>query len=304
MSFFVLLELPENVEREARDAFSSLVSRLAQKTGTFQGLEDWSVDVKNSRVLGIETEFHDLRLAGRTNAEMRVYFRTKIDANKFAKQLASLVDGVKIFRPRKQAPKDWMKLWRRHYKNQTLHEGRHRLHIVPAWKKSPANGLSIRITPGQAFGTGTHPTTQLCLRLFLRYSAKAKGSMLDFGAGTGVLAIAAAKGAAMKGVAVESDPVALAQCRKNLKLNRVEIRCSRVMPKRTFDLVFANVLAPVLLEKKKELTAALNKNGLLFLSGILAKESKTFLKEFRSAELTSLEIATQGDWAAIALRKN
>lgn len=302
MSFFVLLELPTDLNSEARDAFSNLVSRLAQRF-EFQGLEDWSVDVKNSRVLGIEAEFHDLRQAGKVNSEMRVYFRTKPDAASFAHALGTIVDGVKIHNPRKQAPKDWMKLWRKHYKTQSLREGKNVLHIVPAWKKSPKTGLSIRITPGQAFGTGTHPTTQLCLRLFLRYSAKAKGGMLDFGAGTGVLAIAAAK-KGMKGLAVESDPVALEQCRKNLKLNRVSLKAAKKMPKQTFDLVFANVLAPVLLAKKKELTSAVKKDGLLFLSGILATEANSFLKEFHSPTLALLEIATQGDWAAIALRKS
>ncbi len=301
MSFYVLLGLPKDVSSEARDAFSLLVPRLAGHF-SFQGLEDWSVDIKNSRVLGIESEFHDLTLAGKRNLEMRVYFKTKPDAAKFAHALGSIVEDVKIHTPRKQAAKDWMKLWRKHYKTQTLREAGHQLHIVPAWKKSPALGLSVRIYPGQAFGTGTHPTTQLCLRLFLRYARNSR-TMLDFGAGTGVLAIAAAKTGA-KGVAVESDPVALEQCRKNIKLNRVKLRTARAMPKSSFELVFANVLSLVLLERRKNLTRAVKKNGLLFLSGILAKEARSFLKQFHSRELALVEILEQGDWAAIALRKS
>jgi len=301
MSFFVTLELPKNIGNEAREAFSVLVPRLAGLF-SFQGLEDWSVDIKNSRVLGAESEFHDLRKAGSINREMRVYFSKEGCAEKFAKALSSVVGDIEISKPRKQAVRDWMKLWRKHYKTQTLREGPCSLHIVPAWKKCPRSGTSVRITPGQAFGTGTHPTTQLCLRLFMKH-LKGK-TVLDFGAGTGVLAIAAAK-ENFRGLAVESDPVALDQCRKNIRLNRVKMATAAKLPSSSggFDLVFANVLSPVLLDFRERLLRKVRKNGVIFLSGILAKEASVFLKQFYRADLELLEILEQGDWAAIALKK-
>jgi ribosomal protein L11 methyltransferase len=302
MSFYVLIGLPKDVGREARDALSSLVTRLASSL-SFQGMEDWSVDVKNSRVLGVESEFHDLTRAGLLSSEMKVYFRTKPHAALFATRLGTLVEGLVISRARLQAKKDWMKLWRKHYQTQTLSEDGELLHIVPAWKKAPVKGTSIRIYPGQAFGTGTHATTQLCLRLLLRYGAGK--TMMDFGAGTGVLAIAAAKTNGMKGIAVESDPVALEQCRKNIRLNRVKIPAASKAPSgKKFDLIFANVLAPVLLERKASLKGSVEKGGLLFLSGILKTEAKSFLKKFGPKGFALLENASMGDWAAIALQKN
>lgn len=300
MSVFVTIDLPKNLSGEAREAFSSLVPRLAGRF-SFLGMEDWSVDVKNSRVLGVESEFHDLTKAGKVSLQMHVYFESREGAKGFARTLESVVADVKISPPKKQAPKDWMKLWRKHYKTQTLREGNESLHIVPAWKKSPAGGMSIRIYPGQAFGTGTHATTQLCLRLFLRHGKKYK-TVLDFGAGTGVLAIAAAK-YGMKGLAVESDPVALEQGRKNIRLNRVRIAAAKKLPAKSFDLVFANVLAPVLMAQRNALLKAVKKNGLIFLSGLLAKEARAFLKEFIRADFALVEILEQGDWAAIALKR-
>jgi len=302
-SFYVRLRLPENLGGEARDAFSAIVPRIAGKF-SFQGLEDWAVDVKNSRVLGAEAEFQDLTREGLRNSEMRVYFARLSDAQKFGKFLGTVFADVKISPARALAAKDWMKLWRKHYKTQTLREGKRRLAIVPAWKKVPAGIPSLRITPGQAFGTGTHPTTQLCLRLFLKYGADAL-KVLDFGAGTGVLAIAAFKAGGAKTVAVESDRVALEQCRKNARLNRVKgMKFSRTIPKGRFDLVFANVLAPVLLDHRNKLHGAVAKGGMIFLSGLLASEAAGFLKKFTSRDFRTFAILEQGDWSAIALRRN
>ncbi|HEY8280232.1 MAG TPA: 50S ribosomal protein L11 methyltransferase [Bdellovibrionota bacterium] len=304
-SYFVRLALPKQLAAEARDSFSVLVSRIASRF-SFQGLEDWQVDLKRSRVLGIESEFHDLTKVAKPKPEMRVYFASKADAVKFGKFLSVVFADLRVSPARKLVSRDWMKLWRKHYKTQFLQEGKQKLAIVPSWKKAPRAGLSVRITPGQAFGTGTHPTTQLCLRLLLRQKGSF-GDALDFGAGTGVLAIAAAKraGPGFRGLAVESDPVALEQCRKNVRLNRVKgLRLARKLETgRKFDLVFANVLAPVLLANKKTLVGAIRPGGLIFLSGILAKEIEKFRRDFRSAELSHIQTLRQGDWAAVAFRR-
>lgn len=303
MSFFVKITLPEGLGAESREAFSALVPRLAARF-SFQGLSDWSVDVQRSRVLGVESEFHDLRGHGRVSREMRVYFASKADGAAFRALLSSVVGDVKVSAPLRQADKDWMKEWRRHYKVQKISAAGQALWIVPAWKRGPARGAKVRIYPGQAFGTGTHATTQLCLKLFLSHGLR-EGRMLDFGAGTGVLAIAAAR-FGYQGLAVESDPVALEQCRVNLKLNRVKgVRAARAMPSgRRFGLVFANVLSPVLLERRAALKAAVAPGGLLILSGILAAEARAFLRKFGLAGGFKLaELATQGEWAAIALSR-
>lgn len=301
-SFFIRLDLPKSLSREARDTFSTIVPRIAEKF-SFQGMEDWTVDVKNSRVLGAENEFHDLTRVGRTNFEMRVYFGKRMHAVKFGKFLAATFTDLRVHPARTLARRDWMKQWRKHYKMQVLREGTQRLAIVPSWKKAPRAMPSVRISPGQAFGTGTHPTTQLCLKMLLRFGAGAR--VLDFGAGTGVLAIAAEKAFGARGLAVESDIVALEQCRKNARLNRCRgLKFSRRMGKGQFDLVFANVLAPVLLEFRARLHASVAKGGMIFLSGILKSESAAFLKKFRARGFETVVVLDQGDWSAIALRRS
>lgn len=302
MSFFVKIILPEGLGAESREAFSALVPRLAG-CFSFQGLSDWSVEMgRRSRVLGVEAEFHDLRAHGRVSREMRVYFASKADGAAFRALLSSVVEDVKVSAPLRQADKDWMKEWRRHYKVQKISAAGQSLWIVPAWKKGPARGAKVRIYPGQAFGTGTHATTQLCLKLFLSHGLR-EGRMLDFGAGTGVLAIAAAR-FGYQGIAVESDPVALEQCRLNLKLNRVGgVRAARAMPRGAFGLVFANVLSPVLIERRAALKAAVAPGGLLILSGILAAEARAFLRKFGAQGFKLAELANQGEWAAIALSR-
>ncbi len=300
-SFFIRLGLPKTLSAEARETFSAIVPRIAGNF-SFQGLEDWSVDVKNSRVLGAESEFHDLTRVGARNHEMRVYFAKRGDALLFGQFLASAFADLKVGSVRKLAPRDWMKLWRRHYKTQILREGRERLAVVPSWKKVPRATPFVRISPGQAFGTGTHPTTQLCLKLLLRYGTGKRA--LDFGAGTGVLSIAASKLGAARVRAVESDPVALAQCRKNARLNRARgLAFSRSLGRGQYDLVFANVLAPVLLEFRPRLHAAVAKGGLIFLSGILKSESADFLQKFRAQGFITEDVLFLGDWSAIALRR-
>jgi ribosomal protein L11 methyltransferase len=312
-STYVRIELPATIGLESREALAELVLRLASRF-SFQGLEDWAVDVPRSRVLGAEREFLDLRQAGELKPEMRVYFGRKDHASIFSRALKAGFSDLKVSAPRKLVARDWMKEWRKHYKVQKIREGEATLAIVPAWKKSPRATLALRISPGQAFGTGTHGTTQLCLRLFLRHCARLPGAgslrVLDFGAGTGVLAIAAEKwagreGRSFRGLAVESDPVALEQCGKNLRLNRSRaIRFARKAPARgNYHLVFANVLAPVLIEQRKFLLSAVAPGGLLILSGILASEAEDFLGKFRAPGFARVEVAQQGDWSAVLLER-
>ena len=311
-SFYVKVELPSGAALETREALAVVLTRVASRF-SFQGLEDYTVELSSGeKVLGAEREFHDLRGRGKMNDEMRVYFGKKTDGTIFGKLVKSAFEDLKIAAPRALGKKDWMKEWRKHYRTQIVREGKAALAIVPAWKKPPATPkVSVKIWPGQAFGTGTHSTTRLCLKAFLKAapSMPTSLSLLDFGAGTGVLALgaqawAAKAGMKIKAVAVESDPQALEQAGKNARLNRRELRLCLKMPKaKPYDFVFANVLAPVLLLFKKELAASVKPGGLMVLSGILATESESFRKKFAQKELEYLGTELEGDWAALLWRR-
>lgn len=310
-SYFVRLGIPPGTKRETREALSQILTGVASRF-SFQGLEDWSVDLPDTtKILGAEREFHDLTRSGPMNREMRVYFATKADSSSYAKLIRASFEDLKVFPPKLLAPKDWMKEWRKFYRIQKISGGGFQLYLVPAWKKAPAKKLVVKVNPGQAFGTGTHATTRLCLQVFLERSIALpeKSSLLDFGAGTGVLALSAlalAKQQKCKisAVAVESDPDALEQCRKNARLNRLEMKFTRKFPaKKRFDFVFANVLSPVLVEFRSLLSESLKPGALLVVSGILAEDGQNFLSKFSNQSLALLESRVEGDWAAFLFQR-
>lgn len=311
-SFYVRVKLPAGIALETREALSEIITRVASRF-SFQGLEDWAVTLgAGEKVLGAEREFHDLRGKGTVTEEVRVYFAKKPDGVVFGRLLTSAIEDLKVSAPRALGKKDWMKEWRKHYRTQVVKEGKAALAIVPAWKKPPARPKAhVKIWPGQAFGTGTHATTRLCLQAYLREAAALPNNfkLLDFGAGTGVLALgamalAAGSGQRITALAVESDPEALAQAGKNARLNRRKIELSRKLAKqKRYEFVFANVLAPVLLAFRKELAASLTPGGFLVLSGILASEVEGFASDFGQKGLELLRIDTEGDWASVSWRR-
>ncbi|MGE3262388.1 MAG: 50S ribosomal protein L11 methyltransferase [Bacteriovoracia bacterium] len=301
-SFFVRISV-KGLGHAPREALSTLVIRLAARF-SFRGLEDWTVDLASStKILGAEREFHDLQGRGKTSDQLVVYFGTKADALSFGNILRNAFADLSVSKPMRQAKRDWMKTWRKYYKPVRLKEVGTSLVITPAWKAAPKGMASVRIYPGQAFGTGTHPTTRLCLRLYLKHRSAPK-KILDFGAGTGILVLAAlALDKGVQALAVESDPEALDQARKNARINKAKLRFALKMGAGSYDLVFANVLAPVLVAQKKALARAVKKGGIIILSGILRAEGKKFLRDFRTPDLKFVEELGEGDWAAFAMRK-
>lgn len=308
-SFYVRMKVPVGTGAETREALSRLLVGVASRFD-FQGLEDWAVDLASgTKVLGAEREFYDLRTKGPMSPELNAYFGSKKGAQDFRELVGRLISDLPVAAPRPLGKKDWMKEWRRHYRTQRLEAGGHRLAVVPAWKKAPARGLSLRIYPGQAFGTGTHATTRLCLQAVMEGWHPGIGRVLDFGAGTGVLALGALALAADQRqrvlvAAVESDPEALAQCRKNFRLNRRVAKFSLKQPPGKFDLIVANVLSPVLLAHRKKLVGAMSQNGKLVLSGILAAEAAKFAREFaKGLPVRQARQLREGDWAALEFRR-
>jgi ribosomal protein L11 methyltransferase len=145
-----------------------------------------------------------------------------------------------------------------------------RLHIVPTWCEPPQQGVVIRLDPGLAFGTGSHPTTHLCLEWLLEQLHGGE-SLLDYGCGSGVLAIAAAKLGATLVIGTDVDPQALNSSRANAQSNRVDAAfvVPDALPARDFDIVVANILANPLILLAPAIAARVRPGGRLALSGIL-----------------------------------
>ncbi|HKO66601.1 MAG TPA: 50S ribosomal protein L11 methyltransferase [Burkholderiaceae bacterium] len=174
-----------------------------------------------------------------------------------------------------------------------------RLWIVPSWHAPPdKHALVVRLDPGIAFGTGTHPTTRLCLA-WLDATLSPGASVLDYGCGSGILAIAAAKLGARTVVGVDIDPQALAAARENSRANGVDASYTDLhgfsQTAITFDVVVANILSNPLKLLAPLLAARVAPRGSLVLSGVLERQAEEVIAAYRSADTTLALSVWQSD---------
>jgi ribosomal protein L11 methyltransferase len=181
--------------------------------------------------------------------------------------------------------------------------------IKPSWRrlrKQDRGKIVLHIDPKMSFGTGHHETTRLCLRLLHEY-VRPHTSVLDFGSGTGILAIAAIKLGAGRAIAVDHDEWTIPNIKENLKRNRVSDEVNVILggansiPNRSFDLVVANVDLPTIAKAHAHFVKRLRKGGLLILSGLLTTDLLAVHKLLSHQGVTPLDIVEEGEWAAIAL---
>lgn len=150
-------------------------------------------------------------------------------------------------------------------------------YIVPTWAEAPdPAALNLRLDPGLAFGTGSHPTTRLCLE-WLRDAIAGGETVLDYGSGSGILAIAAARLGATQVTATDVDPQALVASRANALANGVDVMvvAPDALPMRAEDIVIANILANPLVLLAPALAARVRPGGRIALSGILSAQAAT-----------------------------
>lgn len=179
---------------------------------------------------------------------------------------------------------DWERAWMADFK--PLRFGK-RLWICPSWSEPPEpDAVNLMLDPGLAFGSGTHPTTALCLE-WLDSQPLGNRTVIDYGCGSGVLAIAAALLGAERVIAVDNDPQAVTACRNNRDLNGVNEDCLSVhLPGEheaiEADILIANILSGPLQELMPVLTALIRPGGTLILSGILSRQSRDLLTHYTS----------------------
>ena len=157
--------------------------------------------------------------------------------------------------------------------------------IVPTWHEPPEQARTIiRLDPGMAFGTGTHPTTRMCLRWLSRASERATpmGRVLDYGCGSGILAIAAAKMGAGDVDAIDIDIAAIEATRRNATANLVTLRAGQSdLATGRYDIVLANILASPLKVLAPLLCALVSPGGQLVLAGILQRQADELLAAYQ-----------------------
>ena len=228
------------------------------------------------------------------------------------------------------ADQNWMEAWKQHYKPILIGQ---RLVILPAWMDSPEpNRVAIRIDPGMAFGTGTHPTTQLCLELMERAILSIRDSengnrggtndsrisnnefrVIDVGCGSGILSIAAIKLGAKSTLGVDIDPGSVKNARENADINHVgeELILGVGSVQEILDgkfafskapLVVANILAPVIIRLfDAGLADLVEENGAIILSGILQEQAQGVIEAGQARGLKLNELRQMGDWVALTM---
>ena len=205
---------------------------------------------------------------------------------------------------------DWAEAWKAHYR--PLRIGR-RLLVRPEWITQAAaeDEVEIVLDPGMAFGTGTHPSTQLCLRA-LETCVRVGDDVLDLGCGSGILAIAAARLGAASVLALDNDPVAVTAARQNFALNPAAARvCAQEGSLealhdsgKQFDLIVINILAHIIMRLCEEgLAETLRPGGCGIFSGIINDQAETVESALRRAGLEPTARLQQDDWVALLARR-
>lgn len=195
---------------------------------------------------------------------------------------------------------DWEDRWRSFHRSLVI-DGR--LAVRPPWEAEQGTWLEVVIDPGQAFGTGSHPSTRLCLDFLL--SLEPTGGLVDLGCGSGVLAITAAKLGWDPVLGLDLDPAAVDATRENAARNDVDLEARRfdlrVDPLPAAPTLVANLLEPLLVALAKRLQTSSQLPTRLIASGLLQEEADRVSEAFATHGLRELEQRRSGDWAALLL---
>lgn len=200
------------------------------------------------------------------------------------------------------ADEEWAHSWKKFWHPQKIGQ---KIVICPSWEEYIENPTDIKLIldPGTAFGTGTHPTTRLCIMAIEKY-LKQGNEIADVGAGSGILSVVSAKLGAGRVVGVDNDPSVISIAAENALINNVENTCSFYEGsagdiKEKYDIVAANILAEVIVEILAELLGILKDGGRLILSGIISE--KAFLVEQALAQRDAkiIEFLEEDNWVAI-----
>lgn len=264
----------------------------------------------------IETIGSEIQLPGVRGPQAAIcvtgYFHEKPDERTLNTQLTEALriygfsdDSIENIAWREVEEKDWLAEWKKHWQPTTVG----RFVIAPPWSEvADDHKIIIRIEPNMAFGTGTHETTQLCLKAIDENYAPDM-SLLDVGTGTGILAIAAAKLATenVEIVACDTDEDSIKIALENASLNAVSDRTeffvgTIIIETTAFDFVCANLtldvitpLLPLLIEKSRRI---------LLLSGILTEQEDAITKEMSELEIANFQIDRSGEWISVLICKS
>ena len=205
---------------------------------------------------------------------------------------------------------DYQNSWKKYLFTEKVSE---RFVVKPTWREyEPKDDeLIIELDPGRAFGTGSHPTTSLCLKL-MEENIKEGDSVIDVGTGSGILMIAADRLGASEVYGTDIDELAVESAKENLELNGISEERAKVylgnlvsvVNGKKFDVVVANILADVLLILLNDISKVVKKDGLVIVSGIIDEKCELLKREVEALGMEILEVKADKEWRAMLIKAN
>lgn len=277
------------------DYDAELVCDLALELGAQS-----STIIPNPDSLNIFDEPGEVHLERMQDISIKILITEDLAIDRFLKNLQIIMNlqNPFPFKTETVENRDWVWEGQRHFTPINISN---KFWIVPSWMK-PASypDPKIQLDPGVAFGTGTHPTTRVCLEWLTTLSLGGK-RVLDYGCGSGILGIAAAKMDAYRIVGVDIDRQTLSATQRNAALNQVSVETyfPNELPQEQFDIIVANILAKPLIELTTVLIEKLAPQGVLGLSGILRKQEQSVRDAYESKVVFSPTIILD-DWCFLS----
>lgn len=305
------IELQVVTTTEASDAVSEILYSegasgvLIEDPNDFNALDkdkkSWDyVEEELVKLLGEDTKVKGYFPSDEFNEAKLSSIRNRVDML----QKFGLDKGKGIVTTHEVNDEDWANAWKKYYKPSKIGD---KVVIKPTWEEYAAkNGeVIIELDPGMAFGTGSHETTIMCVKLLEKY-VKHESTVFDVGCGSGILGITAAKLNAGKVVCVDIAETSCKVSRENAEMNKVEdrleVRCGNLLDvvSGKADVIIANIIADIIISFSHDAMKFLKKGGIFISSGIIKDRRDDVLKKLEAEGFSVLEVLSMGEWCAIA----
>ena len=231
-------------------------------------------------------------------------FDAEVDSQAIITLLNQIVPDVAVsdYKVEQLEDKDWVRAWMDQFKPMQFGDN---LWIIPSWSQPPEpDAINLMLDPGMAFGTGTHPTTSLCLTWLDQHAPK-NIDVIDYGCGSGILALAAQKLGAASVAGTDIDPQAITASLQNAERNHetIPFKLVKDFNSEPVDLLVANILAGPVKELSGEFDRLLKPGGTLVVSGLLATQAEGLIKHYRSIGIELSTFEQLDEWGLLAGQK-
>lgn len=309
------LEVSVNTHSESVEVVSSILIELGSKGVSIEDPQDY-YQLTDEQLEWLKVQHKDLYETD--TVIVKGYFQPSQWSKDSDVLLHEKLEEIKVYglqtgplsvQVKEVGEEDWANAWKQYYFPVRVTRF---LTVVPSWvdyEKEQDDELLIELDPGLAFGTGTHPTTQLSLTA-LEQTIRGNESVLDVGTGSGVLSIASKLLGASKVTAFDIDEIATRVAKENIALNptigEIEVYENNLLVgvDQKSDLIVANILAEILLQMPEDAYRNLNDDGRLILSGIIESKANEVKEAYEKAGFTLVERMTMREWNCFIMKKD